>query len=157
MTSASVDIAAPAEAVWALVSDLTRMGEWSPETERVEWTGGATGPSVGATFKGHNRHGSKRWTTTCTVTVAEPPRELAWDVKALGVVPVATWRYEVEAIDELSCRVTESTTDKRPGIFKSLTAVATGVKDRGAHNAANMQATLERIKAAAEPGTSAPA
>jgi hypothetical protein len=157
MTSASVDIVAPAEVVWSLVSDLTRMGEWSPETERVEWTGGATGPSVGATFKGHNRNGSRRWTTTCTITVADPPRELAWDVKAVGVVPVATWRYEIESLDDLSCRVTESTTDKRPGIFKALTARATGVKDRGEHNAANMRATLERIKAAAEPrGSTAP-
>jgi uncharacterized protein YndB with AHSA1/START domain len=152
VTSASVEIAAPAEAVWALVSDLTRMGEWSPETERVEWTGGATGPSVGATFKGHNRNAGRRWSTTCTITMADPPRELAWDVKAVGFLPVATWRYEIEPIDDMSCRVTESTTDKRNGLFKKVTALATGVHDRGAHNVANIEQTLARIKAAAEPG-----
>ena len=152
MTSVSVEVAAPAEVVWSLVSDLTRMGEWSPETEKVEWTGGSTGPSVGATFKGSNRHGWRRWSTTCTITVADPPNELAWDVKAAGVVPVSTWRYLIEPIDDLSCRITESTEDRRHDVFKRITAVATGVKDRGAHNAKNMRATLERIKAAAEPG-----
>ena len=151
VTSAAVEIAAPAEAVWALVSDLPRMGEWSPETERVEWTGGATGPSVGATFKGHNRVGARRWSTSCTITVADPPRELAWDVKAVGGFAVATWRYEIEPLGDTSCRLTESTTDRRAGWFKRVTALATGVKDRGEHNAAGIQATLERIKAAAEP------
>ena len=151
VTTVSVDIAAPAEAVWALVSDLTRMGEWSPETTRVEWTGGATGPAVGATFKGHNRHGVRRWSTSCTITACDPPRELAWDVKAAGFLDVATWRYEIEPVDEFSCRLTESTTDRRASIFSTLTALATGVKDRGAHNAKGMEATLARIKAAAEP------
>ena len=151
MTTESVEIAAPAEAVWSLLSDLTRMPEWSPELERLEWTGGATGPSVGAAFKGHNRIGSRKWSTTGTIVVADPPRELAWDVTAPLGLKVARWRYVVEPIDELSCRVTASTEDQRAGWFKRLTVLATGVKDRGAHNAAGMRETLERIRAAAEP------
>ena len=44
------EIAAPAERVYDLVADLPGMGRWSPECERVEWTGGHTGPAAGATF-----------------------------------------------------------------------------------------------------------
>jgi uncharacterized protein YndB with AHSA1/START domain len=119
MTTVSIDIAAPAEQVWALVSDLTRMGEWSPETTNVEWTGGATGPALGATFKGTNRQGVRRWSTSCRITAFDPPSVLAWD--------------------------------ERNSVAKLLGNLATGVNDRSDHNAAGMRATLERIKAAAEP------
>ena len=153
VTTESIDIVAPAEVVWSLVSDLTRMGEWSPETERVEWMGGATGPSVGARFKGHNRFRGRRWSTTGTIVAADPPRELAWDVTSVLGLAVARWRYVIEPVDELSCRLTESTEDQRGALMKVLGNLATGVKDRGEHNAAGMRATLERIKAAAEPGS----
>jgi uncharacterized protein YndB with AHSA1/START domain len=151
MTTVSIDIDAPAEAVWALVSDLTRMGEWSPETTKVEWTGGSTGPAVGATFKGSNRQGVRRWSTTCTIVACDPPRELAWDVTTVLGLKIAQWRYVIEPTGELSCRLTESTVDQRNGVAKVLGNLATGVKDRTDHNAAGMRATLERIKAAAEP------
>ena len=154
MTSASVEIVAPAEVVWSLVSDLTRMGEWSPETERVEWTAGSSGPSVGATFKGWNRNGSRRWSTNGRIVTADPPRELSWDVTSIGGLKVARWTYRIEPIDELSCRLTESTSDQRGRVMKVLGGLATGVKDRGTHNASGMEATLARIKAAAEPGSS---
>ena len=153
MTTESIDIVAPAQVVWSLVSDLTRMPEWSPETTKVEWTKGSTGPSVGATFKGTNKMRRRSWSTTCTIVVADPPRELAWDVHAPGGMKVAHWGYRIEPIDDLSCRVTETAVDHRPGWFKLATNVITGVKDRGTHNAAGMRATLERIKAAAEPTT----
>jgi uncharacterized protein YndB with AHSA1/START domain len=151
MTTESIDIVAPAEVVWSLVSDLTRMPEWSPETTKVEWTKGSTGPSAGATFKGTNRMGPRRWSTTCTIVIADPPRELAWDVTSVGGMKVARWRYLIEPIDELSCRLTESTEDQRGGLMKVIGNVATGVKDRGDHNAKGMRETLARIKAAAEP------
>lgn len=151
MTSVSVDVAAPAEAVWALLSDLTRMGEWSPETTKVEWTGGSTGPSVGATFKGTNENGARRWSTDGRITAADPPNLLEWEVTSVAGMKVATWRYVIESTGELSCRVTESFEDRRGVLMKVLGGLATGVKDRGTHNADGMQATLDRLKAAAEP------
>lgn len=150
MTAVSVEIAAPAEAVWALVSDLTRMGEWSPETTKVEWTGGSTGPSVGATFKGTNKLGPRRWSTNGRIVVADPPNELAWDVTAVGL-KVARWAYRIESTGEFSCRVTETFDDQRGGLLKVLGSLVSGVKDRGEHNAKGMEATLARLKAAAEP------
>ena len=50
-------ISASPERIYDLVSDLPRMGEWSPECERVEWTGGTTVAAEGARFVGHNRGG----------------------------------------------------------------------------------------------------
>jgi uncharacterized protein YndB with AHSA1/START domain len=152
MTTVSVDIAAPAEAVWAMLSDLTRMGEWSPETVEVQWLDGATGPSVGARFRGTNRNGVFRWSTTCTIVACEPPSELAWDVTMVFGFKVAEWRYQIERTGELSCRVTESTADQRSGwVPKLLGRVGTGVQYRAEHNRLGMERTLERLKLAAEP------
>ena len=67
-------IAAPAETVRTLVSDVTQMGEWSPEAVGAEWLGGATGPTVGACFKGSNQRGRRRWSTKAEVVEAEPGR-----------------------------------------------------------------------------------
>ena len=52
---AEIDIAAPPARVWDLVTDLYRMGDWSPECYRCAWMDGGTGPRVGARFKGWNR------------------------------------------------------------------------------------------------------
>ena len=71
-TAASLDIAAPAEKVWALVSDLPRMGEWSPENAGGKWVKGATGPALGAVFVGTNKNGIRRWTTNVTIIGCEP-------------------------------------------------------------------------------------
>jgi uncharacterized protein YndB with AHSA1/START domain len=62
--SVTQDISAPAELVWALVTDLPRMGEWSPENLGGEWVKGATEAAVGARFKGRNKNGNKAWSTS---------------------------------------------------------------------------------------------
>ena len=68
---------------------------------------------------------------------------------AVGPLPVALWSYEVEPT-AAGCRVTESCTDLRPGFFKPIARLATGVADRATHNRAGMEVTLERLAAAAE-------
>ena len=65
---------APPDEVWALVSDVTRIGEFSPETFEGKWTRGSTGPEVGAFFAGHvkrNGVGPTYW-SPCRVTTCEP-------------------------------------------------------------------------------------
>jgi uncharacterized protein YndB with AHSA1/START domain len=90
--SGSALVACPPEQAWALVSDVTRMGEWSPETRSAAWIEGSTGPDVGARFEGHNQRGPlARWTTKCTVTEAEPGRVFAFSVN--DPEPHAMWRY----------------------------------------------------------------
>ena len=76
----SLAVAAPADMVYDLVADLPRMGEWSPECERVTWRGGATSAARGAQFVGYNRVGLARWMTQGEVVTAEPGRHLAFEI-----------------------------------------------------------------------------
>jgi uncharacterized protein YndB with AHSA1/START domain len=145
----STRITATPEHVYALVSDLTRMGEWSPENTGGQWLGAATGPVIGARFKGSNKNGSRKWQTTCTIIVAEPGRELAWESRAFGQ-PVAVWRYRFAPDGVNATLVTESMEDRRGKLFRVLGNTATGVKDRASHNAESMRVTLERLKRAVE-------
>jgi len=108
----SIHIDAPADTVWDLISDLPRMGEWSPETRRVEWQGGAAGPTVGTKFKGHNAAGAKKWTTTGTIAECERGRVVSWDVTAYGL-PVSRWRYQITPSGDAGCDVTEQMFDHR--------------------------------------------
>ena len=71
---ARIEIDAPPLAVYALVSDITRIGAWSPECYRCEWLHGATTAVEGARFRGHNRLGKVGWHTDAVVTVADPGR-----------------------------------------------------------------------------------
>ena len=80
--SVTIHMNATPEQVWALVSDVTRIGEFSPETFEAEWLDGATGPAVGARFRGHvkrNEKGPIYW-STCEVTVCEPLEEFMFAV-----------------------------------------------------------------------------
>jgi hypothetical protein len=97
--SVTVHMKAPADKVWELVSDVTRIGEFSPETFEAEWTGDATGPAVGARFKGHvkrNGRGPTYW-SPCKVTVSEPGKAFEFMVVGPKDRPVNTWGYRIEA------------------------------------------------------------
>lgn len=144
----STDIAAQASDVWAMVSDLTRMGEWSPENEGCRWIKGATGPVAGAKFTGSNRRGAKSWSTTGTVIESDPGRVFSFRVTA-GPLKVALWRY---TFDETAtgCRVTESWFDERGWLVAAMGKPVSGVADRISHNRAGMEQTLAALKASAE-------
>ena len=146
------EIGAPAETVWAMVSDLRRMGEWSPENVGGEWLGDATGPEPGARFRGANENGKKKWKSVVTVVDAEPGRRFSFRVTALGL-KISDWAYDFEPTPT-GCRVTESWTDLRPGWFKPIARMATGVDDRQSHTLTGAQVTLERLAAAAEASPS---
>jgi ribosome-associated toxin RatA of RatAB toxin-antitoxin module len=141
-------VAAPADAVWALVADITRMCEFSPENTRCEWIGGAEGPVVGAKFRGTNENGNKKWKTVATVVDAQPGRSFAFVVKA-GPFGVARWEYQFDSTGN-GCRVTETWIDQRGFVGRTLGGPVSGVADRAAHNRSGMETTLERLAAAAE-------
>jgi hypothetical protein len=144
---ASVTIAAAPEAVYALITDLPTMAALAEEAHAMEWQQGDSA-TPGAVFKGHNRNGVRKWTTTCTVTHAEPGRRFGFDVKSL-VIPVAHWRYDI-APAEGGCTVTEQTWDHRPGWFRKVAGLATGVSDRECANGEHIRLTLGRLKDMAE-------
>ena len=144
-------IAAPAARLYALVSDLPRMGEWSTENTGGKWVKGSTGPAVGARFKGSNRHGWRRWSTDVTVVEADPGTAFVFDVTSMGL-GVARWGYRLEpAGDGAAITVTEFWEDHRSPFVARLTGLAVGVRDRREHNRAGMEATLAALDAAVSP------
>src|SRR5271155_2790011 len=89
-------MAAPPHQVWDLLSDVTRIGRYSPETFEAEWLDGATGPAVGARFRGHvrrNGRGPVYW-TSCTVVACDPGREFVFGVGPPGAA-LSTWGYHL--------------------------------------------------------------
>jgi len=146
--SVTVHIAAPPDKVWALVSDVTQIGKYSPETFEAEWIDGATGPEVGARFRGHvkrNGRGPTYW-TTCTVLASEPGREFAFGV-GNGDKPLNTWRYQLEPTAD-GTDVTESF-ELANVLFLRVYWALLGWS-RGKTNRNGMRTTLERVKAEVE-------
>jgi len=147
--SESVTIAAPSERVWDLVGDVTRMGEWSPETTKAWWLGEASGPVVGAKFKGRNRLGLMRWATTCEVTVAERGSRFAF-VRISRIDDGTEWTFTMVPQGE-GTLLTESARQRRlPNSAARMVGRITFGSDREAQVQLGMRTTLERIKAAAE-------
>ena len=146
--SVSVDINAPADKVWSMVTDLPRMGEWSPENQGGEWAKDATGAAVGAVFKGTNKNGKKQWSTSVKVNACDAPRKFSFGLMLLGK-NWCDWIYEIEPT-ATGCRVTHSWVDHRTPLAGTLGKWASGVADRATHNKANMEVTLANLKKAAE-------
>lgn len=150
---ASLRVDAPPATLYALVSDVTRMGEWSPETVRCRWLDGVTGAAVGARFKGTNRRGFMRWSTKPRVVAAEPGREFAFVVNLMIFHREMTkWCYRFEPAPDGGTDVTESfeMMADLPWYISFGERWLTDVKDRKADLEAGMQQTLERIRAVAE-------
>lgn len=146
--SAEVIVAAPAQLVYELVSDLPRMGEWSPECRAVEWIGGATGPEVGASFVGHNVGGPRgllKWSRTGTVRAAIPGEEFAFSTSEGGREGVV-WRYELDAVAG-GTRVRESYRVEWIPTWARIVDVPT---NRARELRQGMHHTLSQLKAAAE-------
>ena len=149
--SVSATIAASPERVWELLSDLPRMGEWSPETTEVHWRKGATAPAVGVTFVGKNRNERHGWATHGRITQCVVNRRLSFLVTAAGF-RVAEWSYDLAPAGE-GCEVTETWVDRRGTVARALGGPVSGVADRATHNKGTMEVTLARLKAAAEAAT----
>ena len=152
--SVTVTIAAPPEQVWDLVTDVTRIGEFSPETFEGKWTRGSTGPEVGAHFAGHvkrNGVGPTYW-SPCQVTVCDPPGGDGPAVFEFSVgtdsVQLNNWGYRIEPDGSGGSKVTE--------YFRLEAALPMRVYwlllgwARGKTNEKGMRTTLERMKAVLE-------
>jgi uncharacterized protein YndB with AHSA1/START domain len=144
--SASRDIAAPVSKVWAMVADLARMGEWSPENRGGRWLNGASGPAQGVVFRGVNRRGPLRWSTRVTIDECVADRALEFSV-TFGLSKVARWRYEFEET-HAGCTVTESWVDARNPLVR-FAGQAMGSHD-AAHTREAMTATLAKLAEIAE-------
>lgn len=146
-------IEAPPEALYGVVSDVTRTPELSPEIKKCAWIGGATGPAVGARFKAWNNVGhGPSWFNKPVITVLEPNREIAWERTEVGGGTVE-WRYRFEP-EGTGTRVTESYAVVKPlnafgwfiieGLYR--------LKDRKADLRRGMEQTLDRLAAVVDAG-----
>lgn len=149
--SAQTEIHAPAGAVYAVVSDLPGLETVAAEFARGRWLGAVTEACVGARFRGTNKRSWRRWTTTVTVTDAEPGQRFAFDVTYFGV-PISRWQYDFEPAGE-GCVVRESTWDRTPGWFRPIGRLGTGVRDRAEANRRNIERTLRQLKITVEQST----
>lgn len=142
--SVTVHMAAPADTIWNLIADVRNTGKFSPETFEAEWLDGATGPELGAKFRGHvrrNEIGPVYW-TTCRVTSCEPGRDFGFEV-LVGDRAVNNWRYQLSPAGD-GTDVTESFR-MNEGLFTTLFGLFGG-QLRTRRNIRDMTKTLNRIK-----------
>lgn len=142
--SVTVTMHAPPERIWALITDVTRIGEFSPETLEGRWIDGASGPAVGARFQGHvkrNGRGPMYW-STCRILRCEENRDFEFVVEVTGK-PANTWRYRLEPTPD-GTAVTESYTLTPTMLLRVYWALLGRL--RGRTNRDGMRTTLMRIK-----------
>ncbi len=103
-----VELPASPTQVWAVLADVTRVGEWSHECHTASWLPGHGSAEVGARFTGSNRTRTTRWTRQCTMTDVQPGHLLVYHTSG-GVPPDSTeWRFELEARPGGGTRVRQS-------------------------------------------------
>jgi len=101
------EVPASPEQVWAVLADVTRVGEWSHECRTAQWLDGAREAAVGARFRGANKARFARWSKPCTITELEPSRRLVYRTNG-GIMGDATeWTFALEATGD-GCRVVQS-------------------------------------------------
>jgi len=146
-----ITIARPPDVVYAMVSDVTRMGEWSPVCKACWWDDGDSA-RVGAWFTGRNEQPDRTWETRSEVVAAEPGREFTFLVGG-AESPFVRWSYTFAPVDE-GTELTESW-EVMPALVARFAdafddgGVAT-LAERTATAHAGIPATLAAIKEAAE-------
>ncbi len=146
----SLHVDAPVEKVWALVSDVTRIGEFSPETFEAKWTKGSTGPEVGASFAGHvkrNGVGPTYW-SPCIVTRCVENEVFEFAV-GTEKVAVNNWGYRMEPDVDGTGTTLHEYFRLEPALPMRIYWTLLG-RLRGRTNEKGMRTTLERMKAVLE-------
>lgn len=145
--SAQIVVEAPSDVVYGLVSDLTGMGEYSPECYRCRWLDGATGPGVGVRFRGSSRFRGVRWSRTGRITRMEPASLFQFETLPDAIFHDATrWTYRFEP-RRGGTLVTESYEVIRPGWLATIFDFVSRKPDA---MVPGMQRTLKRVKDVAE-------
>jgi uncharacterized protein YndB with AHSA1/START domain len=145
--SATITIDAAPEKVWALVSDLPRMAEWSDQVVKTKVIGGEV--KLGARFVNLNRQGWKYWPTTAKVVRLEQNADFAFRISENRTV----WSFQLVDNGDGTTEVTHRREEPEgiSGLSKGLTKAVLGGQDAfRAELQAGMAGTLAGIKATAE-------
>ena len=145
--SASVEVEATPESVWDVVSDVTRMSEWSPECRKIVVLGSPK-RGLGTTLLGLNRRGWAMWPTTSKVVRFEPGRAVAWKTRESG----ATWTYELAPSAAGTTLTGRRDLPSYSVGTKVMAPLIGGSQGHDGELAAGIRTTLERIKTAVERG-----
>jgi hemerythrin-like domain-containing protein len=95
----AVTVEADIDAVWEVVRDVTRVGQWSHECVEAAWLNGADAATPGARFRGRNRAGMFRWGRVCEIVSADP-YELVWITVPTALTPDSSeWRIALSEVD----------------------------------------------------------
>jgi hypothetical protein len=106
-----VVVAATVPLVWDVISDVTRIGEWSHECHAARWLGDADRAAPGVRFRGRNRAGWARWSRTCEFVAVDPPSQIVWRTVPTPLFPDSTqWRIQLEPTSDGRTRITQSFT-----------------------------------------------
>jgi uncharacterized protein YndB with AHSA1/START domain len=140
-------VAATPDRVWAVLTDLSRMPEWSPELLRmVPLKPG--GLRVGQWYLGVNRRKAVVWPTRNVVAALEPGRLLSWDTASSG----ARWIWELEPTSEGTRVVHRRPVPHRLTLLSRAFAplVLGGSVEHADELEDGMRQTVARLKAAVE-------
>lgn len=143
--TASIHIAAPPRDVWAVVSNVRRTGEWSPECARVVPVGG---PRRGSFLIGFNRRAKVRWATVSRIRRYEPELEIGWTV----LTNRSEWSYRLEPQSDGTQLTQTRRTPRGEGRF-ALWFTKRLLGGQASHDdelEAGMSTGLQRIKELAE-------
>jgi polyketide cyclase/dehydrase/lipid transport protein len=146
--SESIVVSATPDQIYAMISDITRTGEWSPICKECWWDEG-DGPRVGAKFTGRNVTPERTWETRSEVIAADPGREFAWEVNGGWV----RWGFTMEPTDGAT-RLTEHWSFNPAGqagfqkIFGDTADAEITARTEAAHH--DIPVTLATIKKLAE-------
>jgi uncharacterized protein YndB with AHSA1/START domain len=135
------------ERVWAILTDLSRMPEWSPELVRMLPLKRG-GLREGQWYLGVNRRKAVVWPSRNVVTTLDPGRVLAWDTPTSG----ARWIFELEPTGDGTRLVERRPVPRRLTPLARLAAAALlgGIEEHADELEAGMRRTLAGVKAAAE-------
>jgi uncharacterized protein YndB with AHSA1/START domain len=166
---ASVDVECPPAAAWALITDIGRIAEFSPECAGARWLDRAAAPGVGARFEGTNRVGdgdaAYTWIRPCTVTAYDPERVFAYEVgDRYDGTAASTWTFVIEPTGPGSCRIRQ-TFRHAPDGLSGLREIADSdraqaeaiVRLRAADLQAGMTKTLQVMKSVLQAEAESPA
>jgi hypothetical protein len=102
-----IDVDCTPDEAWALVADVTRIGEFSPECVGARWI---DAPTVGGRFEGVNRKvvGADEliWVRPCTVVVTDPGRAFGFVVgDRYDGSPASHWMYRFRSRSPGRCHI----------------------------------------------------
>ena len=161
--SGSVEVACTPHAAWNLVTDIGRIGEFSPECIGARWIDEVSGPSEGARFEGTNRIVDEAgdteviWIRPCTVTVLQPPQHFSCLVgDRYDGTPAMVWDFEITAA-ATGCRITQRFRHLPKGLSgirlaadREPARAETIVRDRIGELTGGIEQTLAAMKRALE-------